>query len=67
MPAYTHMQRAQPILAGHAMLVVLSFVYVLPFAWLVTTSLQPDAERSKIPPAFVPAPPAADPVTPEQP
>jgi len=44
-------------IAGHAMLLVLSFVYVLPFAWLVTTSLQPDAERSKTPPAFLPAPP----------
>jgi multiple sugar transport system permease protein len=42
--------------AGHAILVVLSFVYVMPFAWLVTTSLQPDEERSKVPPAFIPAP-----------
>ncbi len=45
----------KPIL-GHAVLVVLSFVYVMPFAWLVTTSLQPDEERSKVPPAFLPAP-----------
>jgi len=41
---------------GHTALVALSFVYVLPFAWLVTTSLQPDEERSKAPPAFIPAP-----------
>jgi multiple sugar transport system permease protein len=41
---------------GHAVLVVLSFIYVTPFAWLVTTSLQPDEERSRVPPAFVPAP-----------
>jgi multiple sugar transport system permease protein len=40
---------------GHALLVALSFVFVLPFAWLITTSLQPDSERSKnIPPALVP-------------
>ena len=45
----------KPVL-GHAALVVLSFVYVMPFAWLVTTSLQPDEERSRVPPAFVPAP-----------
>ncbi|MGB2821409.1 MAG: carbohydrate ABC transporter permease [Phycisphaerae bacterium] len=42
---------------GHAVLVALSFVYVMPFAWLATTSLQPDEERSKVPPAFIPAPP----------
>jgi multiple sugar transport system permease protein len=41
---------------GHAVLVLLSFVYVMPFAWLVTTSLQPDEERSQVPPAFIPAP-----------
>jgi len=44
---------------GHAVLAALSFAYVLPFAWLVTTSLQPDVERSRTPPAFVPAPAAA--------
>jgi multiple sugar transport system permease protein len=49
--------RAKTLL-GHAALIVLSFAYVLPFAWLVTTSLQPDAERSVVPPAFIPAPPA---------
>jgi multiple sugar transport system permease protein len=42
--------------AGHVMLVGLSFVFVMPFAWLVTTSLQPDAERSQLVPAFVPGP-----------
>ena len=44
---------------GHAVLILLSFMYVLPFAWLVTTSLQPDEERSRVPPAFIPAPKAA--------
>ena len=43
-------------LLGHAALIALSFAYVLPFAWLVTTSLQPDQERSVVPPAFIPAP-----------
>lgn len=41
---------------GHAALLALSFGFVLPFAWLVTTSLQPDEERSYVPPAFVPLP-----------
>ncbi|MBM4018090.1 MAG: carbohydrate ABC transporter permease [Planctomycetes bacterium] len=44
---------------GQAALVLLSLVYATPFAWLVTTSLQPDAERSAVPPAFIPAPAAA--------
>jgi len=51
------MMRGRPAiraLLGHAVLVVLSFSFVLPFAWLVTTSLQPDAEHSKTPPPFVP-------------
>jgi multiple sugar transport system permease protein len=42
--------------AGHAALVSLSFVCVMPFAWLVTTSLQPDTERSQLVPAFIPGP-----------
>jgi multiple sugar transport system permease protein len=54
----TGRSRAKTVL-GHAVLVVLSLVYVLPFAWLVTTSLQPDEERSKAPPAFIPAPAGA--------
>ncbi|MBE3123844.1 MAG: carbohydrate ABC transporter permease, partial [Planctomycetes bacterium] len=45
-------------LFGHAVLVILSIGYFLPFAWLVTTSLQPDEERSRVPPAFIPAPAA---------
>ena len=43
-------------LLGHALLVALSFVFAMPFAWLVTTSLQPDAERSRLVPAFIPGP-----------
>jgi multiple sugar transport system permease protein len=49
--------RAKTIL-GHAVLIALSLVYVTPFAWLVTTSLQPDKERSVVPPPFIPAPEA---------
>ncbi len=43
--------------AGHGTLVVLSFVFVLPFAWMVTTSFQPDTEFSHQDrsPAFIPA------------
>ncbi len=47
-------------LGGHAVLLLLSFVFVLPFAWLLTTSLQPDEERSKVPPPFIPGPAAID-------
>ena len=42
-------------LMGHALLVAVCFLFVVPFAWLITTSLQPDSERSKnIPPALIP-------------
>jgi len=47
-------------IVGHAILIFLSFLFVLPLAWLVTTSLQPDAERSKPSPTFVPAPESID-------
>jgi multiple sugar transport system permease protein len=43
---------------GHATLIILSFFFVLPFAWLATTSFQPDTERSQLAPAFIPAPAA---------
>lgn len=43
---------------GHAALVVLSFVFVLPFAWMLTTSVQPDTEQARSPPPFLPAPAA---------
>jgi multiple sugar transport system permease protein len=44
-------------LLGHTALIVMSFVFVLPFVWMVTTSFQPDAEFSfqGHSPAFVPA------------
>ncbi|MCY3020784.1 MAG: carbohydrate ABC transporter permease [Planctomycetota bacterium] len=43
-------------IAGHVVLIALSFVFVMPFAWLVTTSLQPDTERSQLVPALIPGP-----------
>jgi multiple sugar transport system permease protein len=52
-----HMPRWQRFL-GHVLLVALSLVCVMPFAWLVTTSLQPDTERSQLVPALIPGPPA---------
>jgi len=54
----TRQSRAKRIF-GHTVLVLLSLVYVMPLAWLVTTSLQPDAERSHVPPAFLPTPDGA--------
>jgi len=54
----SHMPRWQRLL-GHVLLVALSFVFVLPFAWLVTTSFQPDTERSQLVPALIPGPAAA--------
>ncbi len=43
---------------GHGTLIVLSFVFILPFAWMVTTSFQPDTEfnHQARNPAFIPAP-----------
>lgn len=41
---------------SHAVLIVLSLAFAMPFAWLVTTSFQPDTERSKLQPAFIPGP-----------
>ncbi len=55
------MTRPRPLqtVLGHAALVLLSFGYVMPLAWLVTTSLQPNEEYSRTPPAFVPLPASA--------
>ena len=56
-------QAGQPLskrIGGHLALVLLSFVFVMPFAWLLTTSLQPDDARSKVPPPFIPATPAGN-------
>jgi len=55
------MTRPRPLktVLGHAALVALSFGYVMPLAWLVTTSLQPNEEYSRTPPAFVPLPASA--------
>ncbi|MCY2931352.1 MAG: carbohydrate ABC transporter permease [Planctomycetota bacterium] len=45
-------------LGAHATLVVLSFAFVMPFAWLVTTSLQSGSEQARATPAFLPGPAA---------
>jgi multiple sugar transport system permease protein len=44
-------------LLGHSALIAMSFVFVLPFAWMLTTSFQPDTEFSHQghSPAFIPA------------
>lgn len=43
---------------GHGTLIALSLVFVLPFAWMLTTSFQPDTEYSHNPSAFLPASPS---------
>ena len=45
---------------AHLLLLSLGILYVLPFAWQLTTSLQPDTDRFQLPPTVIPAPPAVD-------
>ena len=53
--------RSRPSRAlAHLLLLSLGVLYVLPFAWQLTTSLQPDTDRFRLPPAVIPAPSAVD-------
>ena len=45
---------------AHVLLLLLGILFVLPFAWQLTTSLQPDEDRFRLPPALVPAPQFVD-------
>lgn len=56
------MRRQSPTyrVLGHAGLVALSFVFVMPFAWLITTSIRPNADQFRVPSPLVPAPESVD-------
>lgn len=41
----------------HAVLIVLSFFYLLPFAWMISTSLKVDGQEIAMPPVWIPDPP----------
>lgn len=47
-------------LAAHGLLLLLGISYLLPLAWMLTTSLQPDADRAKNPPPMIPVPAEVD-------
>jgi multiple sugar transport system permease protein len=52
-------ERRKSIL-GHAALVGLSVIFAMPLIWLLTTSVQPNKERSSLVPAFIPGPEGLD-------
>ncbi len=43
-------------IATHAALIALSFVFILPFLWLLSTSLKPDDQIFAFPPVWIPRP-----------
>ena len=43
--------------ALHTLLLVLSFFYLLPFAWMISTSLKVDGQEIAMPPQWIPSPP----------
>ncbi len=43
-------------IASHVALVVLSLVFLVPFLWLVSTSLKPDTQILVFPPVWIPQP-----------
>ena len=42
--------------SAHALLIVMGFVFSIPFLWLVTSSLKPNTQLFKIPPVWIPDP-----------
>src|SRR5687768_13001843 len=40
----------------HAVLLVLSFFYLMPFFWMISTSLKPDGQEIAMPPQWIPDP-----------
>ena len=43
-------------ITAHALLIALSFVFSVPFLWLVSSSLKPNEQLFKIPPVWIPKP-----------
>ncbi len=49
-----HAGRVQTLSATHLALLVGSFLFLIPFAWLLSTSLKPDDEQAVFPPVWIP-------------
>jgi len=47
-------------LVTHTVLIGLGLLFLLPFYWLVSTSIKPDADIFKVPPVWIPNPPQWD-------
>ncbi len=43
-------------LAAHGVLIVLATIFVIPFIWLLSTSLKPTEQLFKLPPEWIPRP-----------
>jgi multiple sugar transport system permease protein len=54
--ARTRTRRPTSNLILHAILLVLSFFYLMPFVWMVSTSLKPDGQEIAMPPNWIPNP-----------
>lgn len=48
--------RTLKTLAAHAVLIFIGLFFALPFYWLVSTALKPDAQIFQTPPAWIPSP-----------
>lgn len=49
-----HSLQTTKLSAAHLTLIAGSFVFLIPFAWLISTSLKPDDEQSAFPPIWIP-------------
>lgn len=51
-----HLHTWQRRIIGHLLLATLSFVFTLPFLWLISTSLKPPEQLFRLPPEWIPSP-----------
>ncbi len=50
----SHAREVMKLSAGHCALLAGSLMFLIPFAWLVSTSLKPDDEQAAFPPIWIP-------------
>ena len=50
----SHAAQVMKLSAGHGALLVGSLLFLIPFAWLVSTSLKPDDQQAAFPPIWIP-------------
>lgn len=53
-PNASHAERVQKLSAAHLTLIGGSLMFLIPFAWLLSTSLKPDDEMAIFPPVWIP-------------